>query len=160
MPNLTANDPLVADLARSVAGPHIADLLAWDQEKGARMALLLASHGGIIPHSSLVDLPPDKLLGLGQWALQEADLLSKLGMIELGLATLPKAPQLEAVVEALVREVIELDANDPSGRLRLLMAAFVFTDGELSRTKALASWPPFRRRFAAVAQASLFKRTG
>jgi hypothetical protein len=147
-----------SELAGSVATPHIADLLAWNQEQGARMALLLASQAGIIAGSPLSGLSSEALGGLGEWAREEADLLSKVGMIELGLAALPSAQHLEPIIEALVRDVIVLNPDDPAGRLKLLAAAFVLIDGELSRTKALASWPPFRRRYATLAQASLFER--
>ena len=151
---------VASELAGSIAGPHIADLLAWNQEQGARMALLLASRAGIIAESPLSSLPPDALGRLGEWARDEADILSKVGMIELGLVALPSARHLEPIIEALVRQIIALNPDDPTGRLKLLAAAFVLIDGELSRTKALASWLPFRRRYAALAQASMFERVG
>jgi len=122
------------------------------------VALLLASHAGIIAESPLIGLPSDSLSRLGEWAKDEADLVSKIGMIELGLSVLPTARTLEPIIDVLVREIIEQNPDDPASRLSLLSAAFVLIDGELSRTKALANWPPFRRRFAALAQASLFER--
>ncbi|PPQ29935.1 hypothetical protein CCR94_13825 [Rhodoblastus sphagnicola] len=148
-----------SELAGS-ASSRIADLLAWDTEQGARVALLLASHAGVIAESPLSSLPSDALARLGEWAKDGADLVSKIGMIELGLAVLPSSRHLEPMIEALVREIIELNPDDAACRLNFLSAGFVLIDAELSRTKALGNWPPFRRRFAALAQASLVERVG
>lgn len=148
----------VEELASNVVPKLVADLLAWDVQKGARMALLLASHASIVPASGLTELGPEDLAELATWAIEKGDLISKVGMIELGLAALPLKPELAAAIQILVEQIRDLDASDPNGRLQLLMAAFAFASGEISRTKILADWPPFRRRFAALAQASLFER--
>jgi len=148
----------VRELAQRVVRTAIADYLAWDQERGARMALLLSSHPTFISESALADLPPEQLIKLGEWARDKGDLLSKIGMVDLGLATLPRVPHLAAIIHSIVEEICALDTSDTAGRLHLMMSMFVFVDGELSRSKVLSDWPPFRRRFAALAQAALFER--
>lgn len=148
----------VEALANDVVPRLVADLLAWDRQEGARMALLLASHSLVIPSSGLLDLPPDEIIALADWAVEAGDLISKIGMIELGMAVLPSVPDLSSQLQTLVEQILELDPSDADGRLHLLMGALIFTYGELSRTKVLDKWPPFRRRFAALAQASLFER--
>lgn len=148
----------VEELASNVVPELVADLLAWDVKRGARMALLMASHASIIPASGLSEHSSEELIELAAWAIEEGDLIAKVGMIELGLLVLPRMPDLAVPIQTLLEQIRDLDASDPKGRLQLLMAAFIFASGELSRTKVLAGWPPFRRRFAALAQASLFER--
>jgi hypothetical protein len=148
----------IEDLATNVVPGLVDELLKGDVEEGGRLALLLSAHGSFLRSTKLIELPSNVVEGLLGWALTEADLVSKIGAIELGLEVLPRAPELVSPIKALVEQVIALDPHDPNGRLQLLMGLFVFVYGELSRTKVLEHWPPFRRRFAALAQASLIER--
>ncbi len=136
----------------------VGDWLRWDEAEGAKMALLTASHGSFTAASPLVDLPPDRLVALAEWACESADLISKIGMVELGLAALPSASGLVAPLTKIVEELRDLDPDTAGARAQLLMAAYVIVEGELARTKILADLPPFQRRIAALAQASLFER--
>lgn len=152
----TASD--IAEYAEKVARPLIADLLAWDEARGARLALLLASHASIMAASALIELPTETLTALASWAIEEGDPLCKVGMIEVGLAALSRAAELAGPIQQLVEQIRDLDADDPAGPLQLMMATFVIVDAELSRLKIVDDWPPFRRRIAALAQAGLIQR--
>jgi hypothetical protein len=148
----------VAEYREKLLPGIVGDWLRWDEAEGAKMALLIASHGSFTAASPLVDLPPDRLVALAEWACESADLMSKIGMVELGLAALPRAPGLVAPLVKLVEELRDMDPDAPGARAQLLMAAYVIVEGELARTKILADLPPFQRRIAALAQASLFER--
>lgn len=149
----------IDDYVASVLPQVVKELLAWDPIEGPRMALLLASHSAIMPGTGLSDLPGESLIALAEWSVGFADTFSKVGMVELALASLQKESRLVDPIVQLVEQLCALDAEGPNAPIKLLMAAFVVVEAELSRTKILADWPPFRRRIAAFAQASLFERT-
>ena len=148
----------VGEYVAKVLPGTIERLLAWDPIEGPHMALLLASHSAIMPGSGLGALPGGQLVELANWAAQSADTFSKVGMVELGLAALADEPRLNAPLIQLVEQLCALEADGAGSPVKLLMAAFVVIESELSRTKILSDWPPFRRRIASIAQASLFER--
>lgn len=148
----------LAQFRETVLPDIVARWLGWDEVEGARMALLLSSHGSFSAASALAKLAPASLVALAHWATGEADLLSKLGMVELGLSVLPRAPELEIPLKALVKELRDLDPVAAGTRIRLLMGTFVLVDTELGRSRALAEFAPFQRRIASLVQASLIER--
>lgn len=146
------------ELASEIAPLAIANYLAWDRREGARMALVLGSHPTITSSGGFDALESDEVRALAEWTAEQGDLLSKVSAIELCLARLREAPELAEPATLLTEQIRDLDPEDPNGRLRLLTGTFVYVLGELSRTKVLSAWRPFRRRQAALAQASLFER--
>lgn len=148
----------VADFRSSALPAIVSNWLSWDEHEGAKMALLSAGHGSFTTASPLTNLAPDRLVALAAWAASEGDLLSKVGMVELGLAVLPRAPGLVAPLTQLVEELRDMDPDVAEARANLLMAAFILVEGELARTRILSDFPPFQRRIASLAQASLFER--
>ncbi|QXF12286.1 hypothetical protein [Sphingopyxis terrae] len=148
----------VADFRSSALPTIVTNWLSWDETEGAKMALLSASHGSFTAASPLADLAADRLVALAEWAARDGDLLSKVGMVELGLAMLPRAPGLVVPLTQIVEELRDMDPDVSEARVNLLMAAYILIEGELARTRILGDFPPFQRRIAALAQASLFER--
>src|SRR5205823_14149961 len=95
---------------------------------------------------------------LFQWLEKSGDPLSQVGGIELGLLHLEKYPELESHISEMTRALLADDAEDKRGRLSLLSTLIVLVDGELARTGALRTKPPYWRRLAAIAQAALIQR--
>lgn len=133
--------------------------LDWDNFEGAKMALLSCGQGALGPATELRDLPGDHLVGLADWGVEDADLLSKVAIIEVGLPNLRRVPALAAPLSRLVEQLRDMQPKAERSRAKLLMAGFLTVEAELSRTQALAHLPPFQRRIATLAQASLFDRT-
>lgn len=138
---------------------HVARLLAWDPLEGAKVALALASHSAIIPAGPLPNLPFETIEALLRWAIEVEDPWSKGGAIELGLLSVARHPSIEPSVISLYEQLRDLDDGDETGPLHQMMASLIMTGGELARTKVLADWPPFQRRLATFAHATLFLRT-
>lgn len=148
----------VAGFRDTILPGIVHDWLSWDEAEGAKMALLSCSHASFHDTTLLTSLPPDRLIALAAWARDEGDLLSKVAMIELGLATLPTARGLTMPLTALVAQFRDMDVAAADARAHLLMGAYILVEGELARNQVLADFPPFQRRIAALAQASLFER--
>ncbi len=134
------------------------DWLSADDIGHAAYLLLRAARPGIVEGSQFGALTPDKWRALAQWALDHGDLFAKAGLAEIVMPMAHHDPELEAFVLNVAREVEALDAKDTSGPLHLLSCLAIFVDGELSLQGTLASWPPYRRRLASLAQAALIAR--
>ena len=134
---------------------HISGLLRWEFSMGLKLALLIS------PQSSLVDVIPqdqldDRIGAVFDWLEHEGDRFSQVAGLELGLRLLEKHRSLEPVLFRMAQAIFK---DDPEGgRLRLTASLIVFVDGELARTATLRDKPPFWRRLAAIAQASLIER--
>ncbi|MDV6345228.1 hypothetical protein [Nitrosomonas sp. Is37] len=89
---------------------------------------------------------------------KHGDKLSQLGAIEVGLRILPYRPDLESHVIRLIEQVCDDDVDGSVKGLKLFSALFILVEGELSRTRLMATVPPFYRRLASLAQAALIHR--
>jgi hypothetical protein len=141
-------DPMRGEIAWLDAGPV----------EQARWLLLRAARPGIIAGVGLEDLTLEELRELGTWAAEDGDLIAKTAFVELALPRAHEEPDIEALILRIAADIEALDPDKKDGSLNLLSGLAVFVDGELSLQGTLAGWPPFRRRQAALAQASLVSR--
>lgn len=147
----------IAAYAGETASPLLDRWLSGGDE-AARYALLLGGHPSILRAGEFDRLGPDDWDRLGAWVAEAGDLLAKIGFIERALPLAASQPVLEARLIGLIDEIEALDPADEDGRLHYACSLFILVDGELSRNQALIGWPPFRRRIAAFAQASIIER--
>ncbi|MBS0240362.1 MAG: hypothetical protein JSR89_18270 [Proteobacteria bacterium] len=143
-------------VARSVK-PLVSELVELWSLDGLVLALLLCSSESI--SAAINDAPSLSGEIIEQAAgLLEGDLISQIGLIEIGITRLDSNPSLEPILERMVIGMIDENPKDEGGRFALLSALIVVVAGELARTKTLGSTPPFWFRQAAIAQASLVAR--
>lgn len=154
-----SGDPTdVAAMAVGDTATLASDLIRAKGVSGAQRALLLSTHTLLLSGIDWSSLSDEDWMSLADWAIANADPFSQLGMVEIGLKQLAAQPALEPKLAVLVSNLCSLDPEDKQGPIHLLTGLFVVIDGELSRTKALADWPPYRRRAAALAQAAFVLR--
>ncbi|TSD88690.1 hypothetical protein FFK22_010430 [Mycobacterium sp. KBS0706] len=137
---------------------QIVRLLKWDFARGLAQCLLLCANPRL---SALIDIserPAADVEAFFAWLLEQGDLFSQIAGIEIGIRSLKSFPALEPILVRMLERIRDEDPDDESGRLALTANLFVFADGELSRTRLFASEPPFWRRLAASAQASMIER--
>jgi len=137
-------------LAIDWAGGPAADRAAW--------LLLRASQPEVLTDSELTAMEAKDRRKLASWLAGNDDLFSKVAFIELALPHAHEDARLEKSILKMVADIAALDPRDETGTLHLLSGLIVFIDGELSHQGTLGGWPPFRRRQAAIAQASLITR--
>ncbi|MEQ8267706.1 MAG: hypothetical protein RH982_10950 [Parvibaculum sp.] len=142
---------------QNVLRAHIGELVAWEAAEGIKLALLLSAHSSIPPEINL-DRASDDELTVFEEVARNGDRLSQLGAIELGLSVLDKYPQLEPAIVSMVEQIRDDNPDSKNSRFRLLSALIVLVEGEISLTKTLEGRPPFWRRLATIAQASLIER--
>lgn len=137
---------------------HLSGLVSWKMAEGIKLALLLSAHSSIPPEIDLDQVSQHELEAIFEEVERNGDRLSQLGAIELGLSVFDQHPQLESAIVGMIEQIRDDDADSPNSRFRLLSALAVLVEGEVSRAKTLPNKPPFWRRLATIAQASLIER--
>lgn len=150
-----------ANLEEYVAGnakDHIKRLLDWDFKRGLAQCLLFCGSPRL---SALVDISgrsPEDVRKFFAWLADRGDLFSQTAGVEIGIRAVLEYPDIEPYLVAMVEKIRDDRPSDKTGRLSLTTNVFVFADGELARVRIFADAPPFWRRMAAIAQASVIER--
>ena len=126
--------------------------------EGVKRLLLLGAHSSIAPLIDLGALSPGDVNALFEWLLKDGDPISQLTAVEGGLAVLEGRPGLADPIAGLIHRFISDDPSDTEGRLALFYALVVMVDGVLAGRGVARRRPPFWRRLAAIAHASLLHR--
>jgi hypothetical protein len=98
------------------------------------------------------------VLRVYRWLEESGDRISQLGGIERGLAYLDSIPNLESDLINLIQYFLDDDPNNVAGRLTLLSSLIVLVEGEVARAGIAKGRPPFWRRLATIAHASVLER--
>lgn len=148
----------IIEYVQTKAKEHIRQLLSQKPNDGLLLSLLLSSHSSISSAIEANQLEEKDFLRAYKWLQEKGDRISQIGAIEIGLSIVDKQPGIEPYVQNLIEQIRDDNPEDAQSRLPLLSALIVFVEGELSRTKLLRGRPPFWRRLASIAQASLIER--
>lgn len=154
-------DQDISQYARAGGREHIRQLMSWRSYEGLLFSLLLSSHSSISSEIEANQLSENDLIRVYEWVLEGGDLISQIGAVEIGLSILDVCPNIEPPLRFLIEKIRDDDAGEDHsrGRFHLLSALIVLVEGELSRTRILKEKPPFWRRLATIAQASLIERS-
>lgn len=133
-------------------------LSEWKPFEGFLFSLLLSSHSTLTAEIETDKLSKEELEKAFEHLVKYGDPLSRLGAFEVGLRILPERPEVEPFLLSLLKQIRGDEADGSANEFKLFSALFVLVDGELSRTRLLVDKPPFYRRLASFAQASLIQR--
>jgi hypothetical protein len=142
----------------TTAAPFIRRLIQRQPFDGLKRAFLLSSHSSLVQAIALSEVPRDDVLRFYKWLEEDGDRTSQMGGIECGLAHLDSFTELESSLVKLVRSFLSDSPDSEEGRSRLLCNLIVMVDGELARIGIARRRPPFWRRLAAIAHASVIER--
>lgn len=148
----------IADYAHTAASEHINQLMSWQPYDGFLLALLLSSHSLNSSVIRVEQLKEADLINAYEWLQKNGDWVSKVGAIEIGLSILDKHPEIEPYLKGIIEQIRDDKVDNDSSRFKLMSALIVLVEGELSRTMTLIEKPPFWRRLASIAHASLIER--
>jgi hypothetical protein len=137
---------------------HIRELMSWRPYDGLLFSLLLSSHSSISSAIDLDQIEERDLVRAYEWLQNNGDRISQLGAIEIGLSVWDKYQNIHPYVQNMVDQIRDDNADDEKSRFQLLSALIMLVDGEIARTRILREKPPFWRRLASIAQASLIER--
>lgn len=141
------------------AREHIDELLSWNQPLGLKFALLMASHPHVQQQIDLSSCPTENLEVFFAGLAESGDRISQVGGFELGIRLLPNCPGLAGSLTSIAKQVRDDEPHAEQGRMQLLSSLVAFVDGTIARAGILKSQPPFWRRMAAIAQASLIEQS-
>ncbi len=132
--------------------------LADGSVERVKRVLTLGAHSSLSRSVNLAALSYQDLQALFEWLHDEGDPVSQLTAIESGLAALEGASDLAAPIARLVRQFTDDDPADSEGRLSLLCGLVIMVDGVLAQHGVVRRKPPFWRRLAVIAHASVLYR--
>ena len=148
----------IRDYASSRGKALFHELSAWKSYEGFLSCLFLSSHSSLTSEINVDQLSSEDLLRAFVFLEKHGDRISQLGAIEIGLRIFHSRPEIEQNLIRLIELIRDDDVNEQSSSFRLLFALFILVDGELSRAQLFTAEPPFYRRLASLAQASLIQR--
>jgi len=152
------NNPNLHDYVFQNIYNHIESLISWSPKEGLSLALLLSAHSSILRVIDLYKINDINVIEVFKQITEKGDRFSQLGAIELGLSVFKDLPDIEHYLFTMIEQILDDDLNLETSRLQLLSSLIVLVDGQLSFTKCLAGKPPFWRRLASIAHASLIDR--
>lgn len=136
---------------------HVIQLLAWDFSAGLRQALVISPHETLSSNIPFEGNREVELSRYFQWVVTDGDRFSQVAAVEFGLRLIEKLPALEEPILEIVKAILADDPTDKAGRLMLTSSLIILVDGEFGRIGLLRDKPPYWRRLAAIAQASLIE---
>jgi len=137
---------------------HIERLMRWDFSRGLSLSLLVAAHSSITDLIDVGDQSAKEVTDAFTWLADRGDRLSQIAGIELGVRLIGKYPEIDSSLIQIIQEIRDEDPRSSASRFALTSSQVVFVSGEMSRRNLLSGKPPFWRRLAAIAQASLVER--
>ncbi|MEO9963697.1 MAG: hypothetical protein ABJF07_25720, partial [Nisaea sp.] len=143
---------------QGVCSEHIGSLLNWNRIEGLRLSLLLSSHSQVARCIDLEAFEATEVNQVYEWLSAHGDRLSQVGGFELGVRHVDRFPGIEPHLADIATQISQDDPDKTSGRLYVSAHLFIFVEGSLARRGTLRSFPPFWRRQASFAQASLIER--
>lgn len=157
-----AGDPAgsasVLEYLKVACRQHIGSLLNWDRMQGLHLALLLSSHPEVAKGIDVKGFEAGEVSQLYEWLAAHGDRLSQVGGFELGVRHVDRFPNIEPHLAEIAARISQDDPDNTAGRLYVSAHLFIFVEGSLARRGTLRSFPPFWRRQASFAQASLIER--
>jgi hypothetical protein len=147
----------IREYAKEVAGEHIRKLLEWHAVEGLRQSLLMGSHSAIVDELAKFAISTAEFHDLAQWA-RNFDAIAREVTLELAIRKVNGKADIGESACALAERFCGQGAEERYDQFDILSALFIMVDGELCATRTFTSKPPFWRRLAALAQASLIVR--
>ena len=148
----------IKDYAASPGKRLMESISEWHSYKGFMFSLLLSSHSVLTSKICTDGLKGQELARAYKFLVDRGDRLSQLGAIEVGLRILPDSPEIEPILIQLIRGILDDNTDNAASGFNLLSALFVLVDSQISKCRILSDTPPFYRRLASLAQATLIHR--
>lgn len=148
----------IKSFAQGVGRELLENFISRRPYEGFLSGLLLSAHSALSDEISVERLRLEDIVTAFDYLVEEGDLISQLGAIEVGLRILSERPEILPQIVSLIKSIRDDDSENPSSSFRYLSALFVLVDGEISRTRLFPDEPPFYRRLASLTHASLIQR--
>ena len=136
----------------------LSDLILRESNEFLPFALLLSSYSGITKMISIEHISDDIFNAILSRLSDDGDRLSQLGAVEVGLRFVADRPASESAIIEIIRILNDDDGSRSASGYRLQTSLFKLVECELSSRRILVTAPPFYRRLASLAHASVIYR--
>ena len=149
----------ISEYAAGRGGDFLRQLVQTDPYQGFLTGLLSAAHPALSARLEVQGLSTKDIGKAFSLAKGCGDPISITGAIEVGSRLVGRNPEIEQCIISLIERIRNDDVlNEETSGYRLLSALFIFSYSEVSRLRLMETKPPFYRRLAAFAHASLVQR--
>lgn len=148
----------VQEHAHGGAAINAEHLVAWDERDGLLLALVTGAHSDFLSVIPLKGINTATVIEIFDLLAENGDMISRLGAVQVALPLLAECPEFAEPIEKLLDSILKEDPSTETDGFSDLSRLFIFVDSELSRRGVLRGVPPFYRRLASFAQASLIQR--
>jgi hypothetical protein len=146
------------DFVTRVATPHMCSLVEWRPLEGYQLSLLLSGQPSLNAALDTLDLQAGELANIYNWLADEGDALSRAAAIVSGLGRIETSAELNEPFSRLIHAAVVSEPTSNVDPYRLLSSLIILVYGEIAYARIHASKPPYWRRLAAIAQATLVAR--
>lgn len=153
-----ANSMTLSQYHDRVCKDRIEEAIRQRGVAGLDDALRYSSHPAGPKAIPLSELPRNELVEYYHRIAKSGARFAQVGAIECGLANLRDVPELERPLAHLIGIIQSDHPNGAAGRLLLTSSLIMMVDAELARTGICRDLPPFWRRMAAIAHASVLEQ--
>lgn len=144
------------DYARGELRAFLQELLKKPSFETLQWALLLGWHSDICAELRPYFKRQSLVMPVLTWARDRGDLVSQAALLEILLPQIALFPKAVPLLAEIARQLLT-EATDDS-RYAFQCGAFILAEGELSQAGLFRDKPPFWRRLATLAHASLLER--
>lgn len=137
---------------------HCRSVIDWDPYFGFLQNLYSSSHSSMVRQIPTESLGVQDIVRAFRFLEEKGDPISRLGAIEVGMRIVGNLPKVGSVVCRLIEQIRDDDAESNGSGFFALSNFFVFVDSFLSQRGSFRNSPPFYRRLASIAHASLLQR--
>ena len=146
------------DYAKEAASRQFSELLKWRGAEGLKLALLLAPQPYLSAGLAGAEIGNDTLAEVLSWLADKGDAMSCVAGIEIALPRLAGHDELKEPITQLLKVFVAGKPVANVDPIELLSCLILAVYGEISHSRIHATRPPFWRKLAAIAQASLIAR--
>lgn len=146
------------DYAKEIGSRQFTELLKWRGAEGLKLALLLAPQPYLSEALAEAKIGDDTLREVISWLADKGDAMSCAAGIEIALARLASDDRLKEPLTRLLNIFVVGKPVANVDPIKLLSCLFLVVYGEIAHCRIHAAKPPFWRKLAAMAQASLIAR--
>jgi hypothetical protein len=143
--------------AATVMSERSSGVINFEGADGLKRMLTCSSHSALVDAIDLDSIELSELEDVFSWLSENADVVSKVGAIELAIAYPKCSPKIAASAISMIED-IRCDDSSPRGSLMQFCDLVLLVGGELARNALFISSPPYWRRLAIFTHAAVLQR--
>jgi len=144
--------------AKDVMPRQFSQLLKWRGAEGLKLAFLMAPQPHLSAALAQAEIKADTLREVIAWLAAKGDAMSRTAGIEVALSRVAGDDGLKEPLARLLRAFVAGKPVANVDPIKLLSSLIFVVYGEIAHCRIHAAKPPFWRKLAAIAQASLIAR--